>query len=345
MTSEPATARCRTCSGSRSTSSRSIVSSSTNSTSTLEHARWPQMILQLTVRARMVTSVAEGIERPTQLRALQGARLRSRSGLPAVGSARGGRARRGASCGVTASALTVSRREPMRIGIVCPYSLTVPGGVQAQVLGLARELRRRGHEARVLGPCDGPPPEPFVTPLGDCAAAVGQRLDRAARPRPVSGPADHPGARRRAVRRHPPPRAAGARARRSTALMVHSAPTVGTFHAAGTSASYRILAPALQPADRAASTTRSSCRRTRWRSCSATSAASTRCCSTVSNSTRSGRPHRGRRADDAGATDRLLLRPPRGAQGPRVCSSTPCGSARPPTSTCGSAATARTPTS
>ena len=55
----------------------------------------------------------------------------------------------------------------MRIGIVCPYSLTVPGGVQAQVLGLARELRRRGHEARVLGPCDGPPPEPFVTPLGD----------------------------------------------------------------------------------------------------------------------------------------------------------------------------------
>ncbi len=30
----------------------------------------------------------------------------------------------------------------MRIGIVCPYSLTVPGGVQAQVLGLARELRQ-----------------------------------------------------------------------------------------------------------------------------------------------------------------------------------------------------------
>ena len=54
----------------------------------------------------------------------------------------------------------------MRIGIVCPYSLTVPGGVQAQVLGLARELRRRGHETRVLGPCDGPPPESFVTPLG-----------------------------------------------------------------------------------------------------------------------------------------------------------------------------------
>ena len=51
--------------------------------------------------------------------------------------------------------------------MVCPYSLTVPGGVQAQVLGLARELRRQGHEARVLGPCDGPPPEAFVTPLGN----------------------------------------------------------------------------------------------------------------------------------------------------------------------------------
>ena len=55
----------------------------------------------------------------------------------------------------------------LRIGMVCPYSLTVPGGVQAQVLGLARELREVGHEVRVLGPCDGPPPEPFVTPLGN----------------------------------------------------------------------------------------------------------------------------------------------------------------------------------
>ena len=46
----------------------------------------------------------------------------------------------------------------MRIGLVCPYSLSVPGGVQGQVLGLAKALRRRGHEVRVLAPCDGPPP-------------------------------------------------------------------------------------------------------------------------------------------------------------------------------------------
>src|SRR5439155_17743643 len=56
--------------------------------------------------------------------------------------------------------------DAVRIGLVCPYSLTVPGGVQGQVLGLARALRTLGHEARVLAPCDGPPPDAGVTPLG-----------------------------------------------------------------------------------------------------------------------------------------------------------------------------------
>ena len=55
----------------------------------------------------------------------------------------------------------------LRVGMVSPYSLSVPGGVQAQAMGLARELRRMGIEARVLGPCDGPPPATFVTPLGN----------------------------------------------------------------------------------------------------------------------------------------------------------------------------------
>ena len=55
----------------------------------------------------------------------------------------------------------------MRVGLVCPYSLSIPGGVQLQVLGLARVLRSQGIEARVLAPCDGPPPATFVTPLGD----------------------------------------------------------------------------------------------------------------------------------------------------------------------------------
>jgi len=50
--------------------------------------------------------------------------------------------------------------------LVSPYSLSVPGGVQGQVLGLARALRGSGTEAWVIAPCDGPPPEPFVTTVG-----------------------------------------------------------------------------------------------------------------------------------------------------------------------------------
>ncbi len=40
----------------------------------------------------------------------------------------------------------------MRIGMVCPYSFDVPGGVQAQVLQLAEVMRARGHEVSVLAP-------------------------------------------------------------------------------------------------------------------------------------------------------------------------------------------------
>jgi phosphatidylinositol alpha-mannosyltransferase len=54
----------------------------------------------------------------------------------------------------------------VRVAQVCGYSLTIPGGVQAQVLGLSRALRALGHQVRVLAPCDGPPPDGGVTPLG-----------------------------------------------------------------------------------------------------------------------------------------------------------------------------------
>lgn len=40
----------------------------------------------------------------------------------------------------------------MRIGMVCPYSFDVPGGVQAHVLQLAEVLRARGHYVSVLAP-------------------------------------------------------------------------------------------------------------------------------------------------------------------------------------------------
>ena len=40
----------------------------------------------------------------------------------------------------------------MRIGMVCPYSFDVPGGVQSHVLQLAEVMRERGHDVSVLAP-------------------------------------------------------------------------------------------------------------------------------------------------------------------------------------------------
>jgi phosphatidylinositol alpha-mannosyltransferase len=40
----------------------------------------------------------------------------------------------------------------MRIGMVCPYSFDVPGGVQSHVLQLAEVMRTRGHDVSVLAP-------------------------------------------------------------------------------------------------------------------------------------------------------------------------------------------------
>jgi phosphatidylinositol alpha-mannosyltransferase len=54
----------------------------------------------------------------------------------------------------------------VRVMLSSPYSLSLFGGVQAQVLGLAHALRRRGVDARVIAPCDGPPPEPGITTVG-----------------------------------------------------------------------------------------------------------------------------------------------------------------------------------
>jgi phosphatidylinositol alpha-mannosyltransferase len=64
----------------------------------------------------------------------------------------------------------------LRIGMVCPYSLATPGGVQAHVLGLAKGLRDLGHQVEVLAPAgegnsatratpENPLPE-FVTSAG-----------------------------------------------------------------------------------------------------------------------------------------------------------------------------------
>lgn len=56
---------------------------------------------------------------------------------------------------------------PLRIGIVCPYSFDVPGGVQFHVRDLAEALLARGHSVSVLAPADDDTPVPdYITPAG-----------------------------------------------------------------------------------------------------------------------------------------------------------------------------------
>ncbi len=123
-----------------------------------------------------------------------------------------------------------------------PYSLSLPGGVQGQVLGLAKALRGLGHQVRVLGPCDGAPPEVGITPLGNSipTAANGSMAPVAPDPsnalRTISALRDECFD---VIHLHEPI-APGCTV---TTLVCSSVPMVGTFHAAGTSAAYRWLAP------------------------------------------------------------------------------------------------------
>jgi len=128
---------------------------------------------------------------------------------------------------------------------VSPYSLTIPGGVQQQVLGLARSLRAKGHEVRVLGPCDGPPPDAFVTPLGNSLpTAVNGSIaplapDASAALRTIRALNDEAFD---VVHVHEPLVPGPS----LTALLVKMAPVVATFHSAGESAAYRTFSRQLK---------------------------------------------------------------------------------------------------
>ena len=55
----------------------------------------------------------------------------------------------------------------MRIGIACPYSWDVPGGVQQHIRDLAETLISMGHEVSVIAPADEDRPLPsYVVPTG-----------------------------------------------------------------------------------------------------------------------------------------------------------------------------------
>ncbi len=137
----------------------------------------------------------------------------------------------------------------MRIAQVCPYSLTFPGGVQAQVLGLARALRDGGEQVRVIAPLDGEPPEPFVVGIG---RSVRVRANGS-----VAPVAPHPAAACRTI--------AALRSGRFDVVHLHEPlapgpplaalvgariPIVGTFHRAGAGFGYRAWMRATSPAAR-----------------------------------------------------------------------------------------------
>jgi phosphatidylinositol alpha-mannosyltransferase len=55
----------------------------------------------------------------------------------------------------------------MRVGLVCPYSWDIPGGVQAHVRDLAETLLAMGHQVSVLVPADDDTPvPPYVVTAG-----------------------------------------------------------------------------------------------------------------------------------------------------------------------------------
>ncbi len=63
--------------------------------------------------------------------------------------------------------MTTAPARPMRVGIVCPYSFDVPGGVQFHVRDLAEELLARGHDVSVLAPAADETPVPgYLVPAG-----------------------------------------------------------------------------------------------------------------------------------------------------------------------------------
>jgi len=133
----------------------------------------------------------------------------------------------------------------MRVGIISPYSLSIPGGVQGQILGLARCLRRDGHVVRVLGPCDGAPPEPGVTPIGNSlptsvngsVAPIAPDVPAQLRTIRVLRDEDFD-----VVHLHEPLVPGPTQ----TALMVKTAPLIGTFHAAGSLSPYRWFGAAVR---------------------------------------------------------------------------------------------------
>lgn len=136
----------------------------------------------------------------------------------------------------------------MRIALVCPYSLAVPGGVQNQVAGLASALARSGDDVTVIAPTGGGTRR-LEVPQGTGVVLVGRSL-----PVPANGSrapvALTPGCAWRTVEAlrqlrpevvhvHEPLAPAVSLA----ATLAHAAPTIATVHRSGTGVGYRAMTP------------------------------------------------------------------------------------------------------
>jgi phosphatidylinositol alpha-mannosyltransferase len=136
----------------------------------------------------------------------------------------------------------------MRVAILCPYSLSRRGGVQGQVVGLARQLGKLGLEATVLAPVDAPVEEEVLEGINllDLGSTMTLRANGSRVPVAIS-----PRASVRALRAlkaegdfdvvhlHEP-LAPGP----NYACLIRShLPMVGTFHRSGSSIGYRLLGP------------------------------------------------------------------------------------------------------
>jgi phosphatidylinositol alpha-mannosyltransferase len=137
----------------------------------------------------------------------------------------------------------------VRIGIVCPYTWHVPGGVQAHIRDLAEALIREGHQVSVLASADDDEPLPsYVEPAG---RAVPVRYNGSVA-RLTFGPISNSRVRRwlrdgafDVLHVHEP----AAPSLSLLACYAADGPIVATFHAANPrSRVMRVMSPTLQPA-------------------------------------------------------------------------------------------------
>ena len=137
----------------------------------------------------------------------------------------------------------------MRIGMVCPYSFDVPGGVQSHVLHLAEVLRERGHDVSVLAPSSPHVTLPdYVVSGGKRRADPVQRLGRPAAFRPGHPPHGQDAGSRDGdfdvLHLHEP----NAPSLSMLALLIAEGPIVATFHTSTTkSLALRRLPGLLRP--------------------------------------------------------------------------------------------------